>query len=75
MTLAKRIPVPIHGREASIRLQIQAYNVFNHAEFTTIGTTYQFTGATNATNLNTTTGLFTATNNPRQMALTLRFEY
>jgi hypothetical protein len=75
VTLAKRIPVQIHGREASIRIQVQAYNVFNHAEFTTIGSTYQFTGATNATNLNTTTGEYTATNNPRQMALTLRFEY
>ena len=75
MTIAKRIPVQIHGREAAFRIQIQAYNVFNHVEWTTMGSTFSFSGANSSVNTNTTTGLFTATNPPRQMALTLRFEY
>lgn len=75
MTLAKRIPVTVHGREAGIRIQIQAYNVFNHVEWTTMGLTYSFSGANSSVNTNTTTGLYTATNSPRQMALTVRFDY
>ena len=75
MTLAKRIPVNVHGREAGIRIQIQAYNVFNHVEWTTMGSTYSFSGPNSSINTNTTTGLYTATNSPRQMALTVRFDY
>jgi len=75
MTLAKRIPVSVHGREAGIRIQIQAYNVFNHVEWTTMGSTYSFSGTNSSINTNTTTGLYTATNSPRQMALTVRFDY
>jgi hypothetical protein len=75
MTLSKIIPVAIHGRESSIKIQIQAYNIWNHVEWTTMGSTYSFTGAGSATNTNTTTGLYTATNPPRQMALTLRWDY
>jgi hypothetical protein len=75
MTLAKSIPISIRGRETAIKIQVQAYNVFNHVEFTTIGSTYAFTGANSVANTNTTTGLYTAANSPRQMALTLRWDY
>jgi hypothetical protein len=74
-TLSKRIPISVHGRETAIQIQVQAYNVFNHVEFTTMGATYSFTGAGSATNTNTTTGLYTAANSPRQMALTVRWNY
>ena len=55
-----------------LRLRIEAFNVFNHAEFSTIGTTLTLSGATNT---NTTYGQYTATDSPRQMSTTLRFEF
>ena len=53
-----------------LRIRWQAYNVFNHAEFNQIGTTYTF----NATgvNTNTQTGQYTSTLNPRQQELSIR---
>ena len=56
MTLAKRIRA---GR-ANVRLQFQAYNVFNQAQFTQIGTTFNFSGADNSINQNADTGRYTA---------------
>lgn len=62
------------GKEGKYRLsaRIEAYNVFNHTEFSTIGTTITLLGAVNT---NTQTGQYTATYSPRQMATTLRFEF
>jgi Carboxypeptidase regulatory-like domain len=62
------------GREGRYRIsaRIEAFNVFNHTEFSAIGTTYTFSGANNT---NTQTGQYTATYSPRQMATTLRFEF
>jgi hypothetical protein len=76
ITLERRFPVPALGRKAGVRLQIQAYNVFNQVEWTTLNTTLQFTGANNAT-LNTaaTTGTYTAVNPPRQIGITARFDF
>ena len=71
MTLAKRIRA---GR-ANVRLQFQAYNVFNQAEFTTIGTTYNFTGTNNSVNNNADTGRYTAVNPGRQLGITARVEF
>ena len=72
ITLAKRIP--LQGR-ASMRLQFQAYNLFNQKEFTTIGTVYTFSGPNNSVNSNTQTGKYTAQNPPRQLAMTARVEF
>src|SRR5262249_562823 len=58
---------------AALRLRFQAFNVFNHTEFNTIGTTYQWNAA--LANLNTTTGQYTATQPARQMAFTARIEF
>jgi hypothetical protein len=55
-----------------LRARIEAYNVFNHAEFNAIGTTLSLSGATN---LNTTWGQFTADNAARVLSTTLRFEF
>lgn len=74
LTLAKRIPIPL-GKSGMVRLQFQAYNVFNQVEFTTIGTTYTFTGANNSVNTNTQTGRYTATTPPRQLGLTMRLDF
>ncbi len=68
--LDKRIPIK---ERAALRLRFQAFNVFNHTEFNTIGTTYQWNAA--GVNLNTTTGQYTATQPARQLALTARFEF
>ncbi len=71
MTLAKRIRA---GR-ANVRLQFQAYNVFNQVQFTTIGTTYTFTGPNNSVNNNSETGRYTAVNPGRQLGITARVEF
>ena len=71
MTLAKRIRA---GR-TNIRLQFQAYNVFNQVQFTTIGTTYTFTGPNNSVNNNADTGRYMAVNPARQLGITARLEF
>lgn len=57
----------------ALRIRFQAFNVFNHAEFNKIGTTYQWNAA--GVNLSTTTGQYTSTQPARQMALTARIEF
>jgi Carboxypeptidase regulatory-like domain len=74
ITLAKRIPLNL-GKNGQVRLQFQAYNVFNQVEFTTIGTTYQFAGPNNSVNNNTQTGKYTVTTPPRQLGLTVRMDF
>jgi len=73
VTLARRFPVPAMGRKAGVRLQFQAYNVFNQVEWTTMNTTLQFTtnGQLNSTN----TGRYTAVNPARQLGITARFDF
>ena len=73
ITLARRFPVPAMGRKAGVRLQVQAYNVFNQVEWTTMNATLQFTtnGVLNSTN----TGRYTAVNPARQMGITARFDF
>jgi hypothetical protein len=71
MTLAKRITFG-KSENYAIRIRIEAYNVFNHTEFSTIGTTFSFSGTTNT---NTQTGQYTATYNPRTLSTTLRIEF
>jgi Carboxypeptidase regulatory-like domain/TonB-dependent Receptor Plug Domain len=74
VTLAKRIPVHM-GKNGQVRLQFQAYNIFNQVEFTTIGTTFQFTGPNNSINNNTQTGRYTVTTPPRQIGITVRLDF
>ena len=57
----------------TLQIRAEFFNAFNHTEFNSIGTTYQWNAA--GVNLNTTTGQFTATQPARQMALTARFEF
>jgi hypothetical protein len=71
MALDKRIQVGKDTRRV-LRLRIEAYNIFNHTEFSTIGTTLTLLGAVNT---NTQYGQYTATLSPRQMSTTLRFEF
>ncbi len=71
MNLEKRIHVGSNEKR-QIRLRIEAYNVFNHTEFSTFGTTLSLQGTTN---VNTQYGQYTQVLPPRQMSTTLRFEF
>ncbi len=74
ITLARRFPVPAMGRKAGVRLQFQAYNVFNQVEWTTMNTTLQFTTGNGVLN-STQTGQYTAVNPARQFGFTARFDF
>lgn len=71
-TLSRRFPVPI-GHGGSVRLQFQAYNLFNLVQFTTMSVNQSF----NARDENTlaAVGTYLATTNPRQFGMTIRFDY
>jgi hypothetical protein len=83
VTLARRIPISI-GRGGSVRLQIQMYSIFNQVEFTNLDTAFTFTGQNNSVINSSNTAKYTApttgenaggTTPPRQVGLTLRFDY
>jgi hypothetical protein len=57
----------------AVRLRFQAFNIFNHTEFNSMGSTFQWNAA--GVNLSTTTGQFTGTQPARQLALTARVEF
>jgi hypothetical protein len=74
VTLERRIPIRgTHGK--GVRLQFQAYNLFNQVEFTALNAALTFTGATNGTQTSTTAGNYSQVINPRQMGLTVRFDF
>ena len=84
ITLSRRFPVNAMGRKNSgIKIQVQAYNVFNEVQFTNLNATYNFTGTNNSQNSNTNTGKFTQTGTglaagtiqPRVIGLTARFDW
>ena len=73
------------GRKNSgIRLQLQAYNVFNEVQFTTLDAAFVFTGPNNSVNNSATTGKYVSsggsnlsagTIQPRTMGLTVRLDW
>jgi hypothetical protein len=78
LTLARRIPVKL-GRNGGVRLQLQAYNLFNEVRFTSINSGMTFTGTGN-TNLSTANvGRVGQNNNniinPRELGVTLRLDF
>lgn len=84
ITLSRRFPVTFMGRKNSgIKLQFQAYNVFNEVQFTNMDVTYNFTGPNNSQNSNPNTGKYVASGSglaagtiaPRTMGLTARFDW
>jgi hypothetical protein len=79
MTLARRIPVKL-GRNGGVRVQLQAYNVFNQVRFTTLTANLQFAGATATQQNSSTVGQYSQTANPavippRQLGLTVRLDF
>jgi len=77
MTLTKVFPIKSERRVIMFRLE--AYNVFNHTQFSgaNITPTYNWplwqTGVLEQTNVNL--GRYTAALNPRQLSLSLRFQF
>ena len=64
--------IPFHER-LGLRLQVQAYNVFNHPQFVGLGTGLVYDAAGNQTSL--TAGVFNTTLPARVMAFSVRFEF
>ena len=84
ITLSRRFPVTFAGRKNSgVKLQLQAFNVFNEVQFTNMNASFTFTGANNSQNSNANTGKYTASGDglaagtiaPRIMSLTVRFDW
>ncbi|MBI1872947.1 MAG: carboxypeptidase regulatory-like domain-containing protein [Acidobacteria bacterium] len=70
-TLSRRLPVKV-GRNGNLRIQIQAYNLWNQVQFTRLDATYLFTadGQTSPD-----TGKYNQTTNPRNIGITLRLDF
>jgi hypothetical protein len=64
--------IPFHEK-LGLKLQVQAYNVFNHPQFVGLNTGLAFDAAGNQTSL--TAGTFNATLPARQLAFSARFEF
>jgi Carboxypeptidase regulatory-like domain/TonB-dependent Receptor Plug Domain len=83
VTVSRRFAVGAR-KNAGVKLQLQAYNVFNEVQFTTLNATYTFTGPNNSINNNANTGKYVATGGsnlaagtiqPRTLGLTVRFDW
>ena len=87
LTVARRFPIPALGRDAQARLQLQLYNIFNTAQFTTLNTALTFQddpavpGLDNLLLTSTSHGRYTVPNNgtgtnpPREFGITLRVDF
>jgi hypothetical protein len=73
-TVTKKIPVGL-GENRVLRLQLQAFNVFNHAQFNAVNSTPRFNpqGQQTDTTLGNYTGVLT--NSARILSLALRFNF
>ena len=83
VTISRRFAVGAR-RNTGVKLQLQAYNVFNEVQFTTLNAQYMFTGPNNSINTNADTGKYTrsqgsnlaaGTIQPRTLGLTVRFDW
>jgi hypothetical protein len=72
MALDKQVPVGL-GEKRALRIRLEAYNAFNHTQFTTLNTTARFdpTGK----QVNAAFGQFTAAAPARILSLALRFQF
>jgi hypothetical protein len=65
--------IPLFGERRGLKLQAQAYNVFNHPEYVGLGTGLTYDAAGNQTSLSA--GVFNSTLPARVMAFSARFEF
>ena len=62
ITLSRRFPITLAGRRNSgIKIQLQAYNVFNEMQFTNMNAAFTFTGPNNSLINSANTGKYMAT--------------
>jgi len=71
VTLERRFPI---ANRRGLRLMVQAYNLFNQVEWTTLNSTLTFNG-TNNVQSSTTAGQYGNVINPRQIGLSMRFDF
>jgi hypothetical protein len=74
MTMAKFVPIGL-GERRGLRIQVQAYNAFNHTEVNALNTTIQFNPATGAVANPLQAGTASGTLPNRILAFSVRFEY
>jgi hypothetical protein len=67
--------IPLGSEKRVLRLQCQAYNVFNHTEISGIGTGAQYSFTTNQLTNAQTLGYITSASNSRIMAFTARIVF
>jgi hypothetical protein len=65
--------IPLFGERRGLRIQAQAYNVFNHTEYNGVGTGLTWDANGNQTSL--TAGVFNSTLPARVMAFSARIEF
>ncbi len=65
--------IPIVGERFGLRLQVQAYNVFNHPEYNSVGTGVTYDTSGNQTSL--TAGVLNGTLPARVMAFSARIQF
>jgi len=73
LTMTKNIPLGTEKR--ILRIQVQAYNAFNHPQFNAMNTGIQFNPSTNAVSNATAVGLPTGTFPARVMAFSARLQF
>jgi carboxypeptidase family protein/TonB-dependent receptor-like protein len=74
VTLERRFPIRgTHGK--GVRLQFQAYNLFNQIAFTVLNANLTFAGVNNETQTSNTAGTYSTVINPRQFGLTVKFDF
>jgi hypothetical protein len=71
--MTKSIRLPGEGRV--LKLQAQAYNVFNHTEVNALNTTIQFNPATGAITNGPSVGIASGALPNRQLAFSARVEF
>jgi hypothetical protein len=72
MSLSKSVPVGL-GEKRRLHLRLEAFNVFNHVEFSGINSSFTFNAA--GVNTNASTGQYTSDRGPRILSLELRFQF
>jgi hypothetical protein len=73
----------LRRKNSGIKVQLQAYNVFNEVQFTNMNASFTFTGTNNLVLNSTNTGKYVATGTglaagmiqPRTMGLTMRLDW
>jgi hypothetical protein len=71
-TITKRVPLGSNEKR-SMRLQLQAFNVFNHTQFSAVNSGYTYNAA--STNTNLSIGKYTAAQNGRILSLAMHLYF